>query len=306
MAGFYESRADRLDAIRARLLSSEEIAWEVDVARGPEAPSPNVVGHVHLQRVLIVRALLAARAGEVEDALSWMEASWRLNATLTSRPEMMAHMIAASVARLQAGALRKIDSPAMEWADRLRSPEPLAAFIASIHNETWFLSNSGDPPEGEYRPGAVVHGFLAALKTDDLCAWNAEGLVRLAAQAAEGESQTNRILAQISLPDVLDRLGRWPRSRLEAELTALVLDARAERAGSRRNAWPDRLFNLESGVCPGQRWSYRVNRDNTATIAWEGKVPGFATTLKLPLAFTAGTPVPRRDERSKTGRNQVR
>jgi CubicO group peptidase (beta-lactamase class C family) len=74
------------------------------------------------------------------------------------------------------------------------------------------------------------------------------------------------------------------------QLTALVLDARAERAASRRRAWPARLNGIGAGVCPGEVWSYRPSEDGTAAFAFEGRIGETSAPLRLPLRFTAGSP----------------
>jgi hypothetical protein len=288
-----EERSGALDAIRARLLSRDPVAWEVDVGSGLRAPTPYLLGHVRLQRVLIARALIDGHAEETDSALLWMEASWRLNEALTSRPELISHMVSAAISRLQNGALRKIDAPSFAWADRLRSRDLVAGMLAALHDGVWLLpSHDGEPAE-DYVPGRVLHRFLAGLSSDDLCAWTPERLVREARDAAEGETPPNRVIGKMELESAVEQLVRYPRLRLEAELTALVLDARAERAASRRRAWPAKLLLLDSEVCPDRRWTYRVNPDATITIALEGPFPEAKESgVRRPRAFTAGVPAP--------------
>ena len=92
-------------------------------------------------------------------------------------------------------------------------------------------------------------------------------------------------------------LMRSYRLQFDSELTALVLEARAERAASRDDDWPSRLSDLESKVCPGRFYVYA--RAGAMTLAFQGPVPGTGeSTLTLPSTFRGAaaptrTPTPR-------------
>ena len=88
----------------------------------------------------------------------------------------------------------------------------------------------------------------------------------------------------------LDSLNRWHRHLLDAELTALVLEARGEKAASRDGAWPARLENLESSVCPGSFWGYQRSSSGDVTLAFEGRAPAVDRGLILPLTFRSAPP----------------
>lgn len=104
----------------------------------------------------------------------------------------------------------------------------------------------------------------------------------------------------IVVPDLTNAFGRWGRYLVDAELTALVLDARAERAASREKTWPGKLFTLGAGICQ-ESWTYRATAKGTATLAFQGSHAKDAAppTRHLPLTFTAGVPEPA-PKRSRT------
>ncbi len=97
------------------------------------------------------------------------------------------------------------------------------------------------------------------------------------------------MIITISSSSIINMLMRSYRLLLDSELTALVLEARAERAASRHDEWPARLPNLESTVCPGRFFAFR--RAGGITLAFEGKVPADESGgLTLPLKFQGAPP----------------
>ncbi len=106
----------------------------------------------------------------------------------------------------------------------------------------------------------------------------------------------------IASGSIIDMLMRSYRLLLDSELTALVLEARAERAASREDQWPARLPNLESTVCPDRFYTYR--RAGGITLAFEGSAPASDSGgLTLPLSFHGEpppTPTPTAVPRSST------
>src|SRR6185295_16202549 len=119
LTAYLDEHDAALESIRAAASGDREIVWDVDVALRHEAPLPNLLGQIRLQRLLVARALVQTRRGDGDAALQTLEASWRLTDALFARPEMISLLIGLAGERFQAGALRKIDAPAYGWADRL-------------------------------------------------------------------------------------------------------------------------------------------------------------------------------------------
>jgi hypothetical protein len=291
---FLEQQSRAIQSIRGILVAPNDVSWDLDVTQGVFGPVPNFLGQLRLQRVLIASALHEARRGEADEALQTLEASWRLNQSLASRPELISQINALTVARLQAGTLRKIDALSPGWPQRLRSRDLLSGNVAALENEVWLVAQNPEDLSDEIsRSGRVFRKVAGGLDYDDLCRWTSPFLTNLVLSTWEEEAGSAEVLAGFTKANILAGLSRWPRFLLESELTALVLDARAERAASRLHAWPKKLLNVESSVCPPQQWSYRAANNGTMTIRFEGKLPEFeAGGLRLPLAFTAGIPVP--------------
>lgn len=290
---YLEEREDALVAIESVLLRDADVHWEVDVTRGYASPLPNLLGHMRLQRLIVARALLEARRGEAEGALQTIEASWRLNQTLSSRPELICQLIVVAVAKLEVGALRKLDTPAYGWADRFRDGKLFSAYLAAFQNQVWSSPDVTDLTGEAGAFGRALRQVAEEFPRRDLCAWTPEKLRDTWSCAVRDQFPVDNPMAKLLTPNLLEGFARWHRFLVDAELTALVLDARAERAASRKHAWPEKLLSVGAGVCPDGGWSYRPSGKGTALFAFEGRiVEDPSVALRLPLTFTAGVPTP--------------
>ncbi|MCA1579825.1 MAG: hypothetical protein LC796_00240 [Acidobacteria bacterium] len=289
---FLEDHASALDGAKFLLLRSEP-RWEMDVTIGLRGPMANVLGHMRLQRLLLTRALLEASDGRPDDAIQTLEASWRLNESLASRPDFLSHLIVVAIARLQAGVLRKVDSPAYGWSDRLRDGKLFAGYLTGLQNEFWWNPDHRDLTGESGATGRVWRNLADRLQRGDVCRWTPASMneVWYEAFASEIPDDEQQIMDITAMPSLKNSFFRWRRYLIDAELTALILDARGERAASRRHDWPAELLKAGRGVCADGKWSYRVAPNGTATIALESDVgePG-SSPFQLPLAFTAGIP----------------
>jgi hypothetical protein len=288
-----EERQDALVSIESVLLREADVHWESDVSRGYASPLPNLPGHLRLQRLIIARALLEARRGETDGALQTLEASWRLNQTLSSRPEMICQLIVVAVAELEVGALRKLDTPAYGWADRFRDGKLFSAYFAAFQNQAWFNPDVTDLTGEEGAFGRALRQVAEEFPKRDLCAWTPETLRDTLSRAVRDQFSEDDPMAELVMPNLLGGFTRLRRLLVDAELTALVLDARAERAASRKHAWPDKLLGVGAGVCPDGGWSYHPSGKGTALFAFEGRlVEEPSASFRIPLTFTAGVPTP--------------
>lgn len=305
---FFADHEDALTAIESVLLRDADIRWDMDVTKDGDGPLPNLGGHMQLQRLLVARFLLQARRGETNGALQTLEAAWQLNEVLASRPELICHLIVVAAAKLHLGALRKLDAPAYGWSDRLRSPKLLLGFLAAFENQVWSWPGVRDLTGNDGWFGRVLQEVSREFQDRDLCYWTPEKLRETWDRAVVRDQSTDEdlnLVGNIAAPNLLDSFARWRRFLIDAELTSLVLDAREDRAASRRRAWPAKLRGIGAGVCPNERWLYRPSGKGTATFAFEGRIVDDSSPFRLPLTFTAGVPVApvRRVPKSNPQRN---
>jgi hypothetical protein len=279
-----------LDAIVAVAVSRRPISWDLDVAAGLYAPTPNVLGQVRLQLVLAAQALDQARRADFEAALRTAEAMWILVRSLASRPEMVSQILVQNAARMIVGLIRKVDSPASVWIARFRGRGFFESFLVALQNDAWHLA--GDPETLEAVEGMtrVNRRFVESLEARDPCGWTREELGQSWKAAVSGEADEIGSMATMGSENSVDGLNRWHRYLLDAELTALILEARGEKGASRDGAWPGSLANLESSACPGSFWKYERRSSGEVTLAFEGRAPAVDRGLILPLTFRSAPP----------------
>lgn len=287
---FLAEHAATLDAIVTVAAGRRRISWDTDVAAGFYAPTPNVLGQVRLQLALAARALDEARSQNPTAALQTIQGMWTLVQSLATRPEMVSQILVQSASRMVAGLLRKVDGPATEWVERLRGRGGFESFLAALQNDAWHLA--GDPEVLEAIQGMtrVQRRFVGNLAARDPCGWTRRDLDQSWKAAASGEPAEVESMVTMGSENSLDSLNRWHRQLLDAELTALVLEARGEKAASREAAWPARLENLESSVCPGSFWGYQRSSSGEVTVVFEGRAPAVDRGLILPLTFRSAYP----------------
>jgi hypothetical protein len=293
VARFFEENAATLDELAAVAAGRRPIEWDLDVTRRLEAPMPGYVGLTRLQRVLAGRALIEVRAGDPDSALVTIEGMWRLAASLAERPNLISHMIVINHIRLVVGLLRKIDGPTFGWEARIRHPAFYGGFLAAFQNDPWPRAANPEVAPLVETMTRIYRRFADGLIERSPCDWTSADLAHSWEVAVSGEKSPDDMIASIASDSIINMVRRWQRLLVDSELTALVLEARAERAASREGEWPGRLSNLESSVCPGRFYSYR--RAGGVTLAFGGEPPADDRGLVLPMTFRGApprTPVP--------------
>ncbi len=170
--------------------------------------------------------------------------------------------------------------------------EFLQGFLAAFQNDAWPSADHPGMAGDAETLTRIYRRFADGLVARSPCAWTATDLQHSWDVAISGETDPNEIVLTISSDSIIRRLMRLYRFLFDSELTALVLDARAERAASREDEWPSRLPDLESQVCPGRFYRLRAHGRNDA--AFEGPAPGTGEpTADLPPTFH-GAPAPTR------------
>jgi hypothetical protein len=114
------------------LSTSEPIAWQMRTRLGSEAPIPNLLGQLRLQRLLIAAALRTA--GDPE-SVRIFRSSWNLNASLWDRPEMMSQLISIGIDRMLLGLARKLPIDSDEWRTRLRDHDSRNSLLRAMEVE---------------------------------------------------------------------------------------------------------------------------------------------------------------------------
>jgi hypothetical protein len=306
--------ATLLDKRRAALTAFEELfasappprwGWDPVVTAG-ERREPNLLGHIQLQRLLIADALASAAGGKGPAASRALEASWKLNEGLASRPDVISQIMAIAVARYEAGALRRIDASAGDWTPRLTAMGSRARLVEAI------LLDHPRPADmaaryRSLRPAGVgwwAHNFVSILEepagrladADYRSAWT-----RAIAELRDGPAfrerepdqkpgwSTTAILMSIVIPNIRLSFDRADRLALDAELTGKIL--RVEEIRRAQGAWPQPSAEIASSRFPGLSWNYTVG-PGAMTIALNRKLPEQKSGLVLPTSFSSQATAP--------------
>jgi hypothetical protein len=247
---FLADHDGEMAAIQSLLLREDDVRWEIDVSKGAAPPLPYLLGFLRLQKLLLSRALTEIRGGRPEEALQTLEASWRFNEAVRARPEVISHLIHIAVAKLQVGVLRKVDAAPVGWPDRLRDARVLADYVVAFENEFWFMQPDAQDLTGKTGAlGRVLRRIGEEFQKKSPCEWSPAALHALVKESNEGEIAAEELERSAAIvPNLVDGFLRARRYEIDAELTALVIDARLERDASRRRRWPEKLVSAGQGV----------------------------------------------------------
>jgi hypothetical protein len=235
-----------LDAVRDHLLSGAPISWETNLRAGFDAPIPNLLGHMNLQRILAVRALDKARRN---DPAAWDElrASWELNRGLWNRPDLISSLIALASSRMSNAAARKMPLPAPAWLNETYAFDYLGAMAASHQAEAWMIRHAM-PGRGPMKVRAPWYAHQSADALDVLRTYT-DAAVRSKACDADGSqfataraamTQTNNV----AVPNLIGAWHRLMRFRAELEATERVLQLRAGETPSPQSQCSDGAWQV--------------------------------------------------------------
>jgi hypothetical protein len=254
-----------------------------------------------LARILTAAALVEERAGHHAQAGDLLEASWSLFRSFSGHNDQVSQLIAVALGRYQAGALRKMSEPPIQWLDRMSGDEPrrgmFDAMDASLLPGRRTDGESLDEiRKAQARAWSAVTDRLRELSPCEVAKLSSEEIWKPAQdeldrwQEAKGDTGPKSIFA-IALPNLRAAIQRAGRLLVDRELTARVLEIQQEKAASRDGQWPVKFSDLDSRVCPGSSYEYEA-RGAAMAIRFKGPIDDGGATLVLPLSFEVRAPRP--------------
>lgn len=305
LAAILEKRRAPLTAFEEFLVSSPPPKWAFDVRADHDGRlEPNGLGHIRVQRLLVADALAASARVDSAGAARAIEASWKLNEGLVSRPEVVSQLIAVAVARYEVGTLRKVRASSDVWAPRLAAMGVRARLVDAL-----VLDHPRSTDMAEHyrrlRPEGVgwwAHNVVSLLEeprerlaeADYGTAW-VRAIAGLRDEPAFRESSPNPkpgrnssdVMLSVSIPNIRNSFERADRLALDAELTGKILRIQESRKALR--VWPGPSPESSSSRFPGLSWNYRVEGDAiTISLSREVPSPFPENSLVLPLSFSCG------------------
>ena len=246
-----------LIALRRHLNRGDTPVWLADISWIQAAPIPNLLGHIHLQKLLTSVALARLQAGDRTGAVADVEAAWELSRSLRDSPFLISQLILVAGTRMQVGVLRHFHDLDEVWLDRLAEHDFRESFITAMKFEGRFWLRY---PEAEYwrneepvwrRVTSPVMQPYTQLCLADLSDEWRERLVKmeqvdalcdrdLAPYGASLDIQLPRwnMVGDYYFPSLLGAIDRLARLELDIELTSLLIEADAERR-DHGGTWPE-------------------------------------------------------------------
>jgi len=302
---FLGSNEPQLEAIRMHLTRGVVPRWEMHLEQGVEAPIPNLLGHINLQKLLVGDALVKAYQGDHATAHRDLEACWTLVQSLRDDPILITQLIAVADARMIAGALRQMENPPATWGERMFEHDFRESFTNALKYEGWYWTKIDDASAYAGLSG-VAHRVMVNVAKPyfRLCMADVSDVYRerldnldevtaicdydLSSQQADLEIPIPRwnILGGLVVPNLGNALDRLARLEVDLEFTARLLDLEQRRHGG-EGEWPDSLPDGEASIaCPKDRWIYDVTDDGTMTLALARElIWSDLRGHKLPTAF---------------------
>ncbi len=244
---FLGTRVGPLDAVRDHLLRGGEVVWPVDVEANATQPFPNLLAHMHLSRILVVRGL-ATR--------SWpdLEAAWRLSRSLQERPELISQLIALAIARNVNAAAWKLPAPAPAFLYEMGQVDHVYLLAQGMQSETFYMWRHGVKDVDSFpnpflewsaadyiaHERTTVEHFLEMRQ----CGFDA---VRYSNQRVEAIAFWN-VFAKVATPNLASIWPRAFRYRAEHEAKMNALRAAAGRPIVPRSQCIDGSWKLENGT----------------------------------------------------------
>ncbi|NEO32559.1 MAG: hypothetical protein F6K36_19430 [Symploca sp. SIO3C6] len=297
---YLASKADTLEAIRNHVLNNEVPQFPVNIAPFLEWDDQYnfsvSLGLVHLQRLLLLDILEKNRRGQTQAASEMLELSWKLNKSLHNQPRFIAHIVTLIVLKKQIDVIRKLDSLPPKWQQRLLEHNYGQSLLTTLELELifqlrftqnldsysfrqlkedwlyveadsekmllWWLIFLGPIAKPYYRLAAVdtfqvAKQALAKKQTPNICSsdW-----------AVIDDTLSWWNILDFDQLDVINNSLKGDYAMLELELTQKILQIKE--LAAKEGKWPQSVPNLESSICPGEKWIYQVSSDNTMSISF--------------------------------------
>jgi hypothetical protein len=236
------------------LLERDVPQWESDPRAVPRDLSGALLA-ASLAKILLAAALAEERAGQHAQAGDLLEATWSLSRSFSGQPDLASQLIAVAMGKLQAGALRKMSEPPVQWLNRMSGVEPWRGMLDAMEAERRYSMQDGDAKLIEVlkkfaRASRVVTDRLREISPCDVSKLTAEEIWKPAQdvlnqeQEADGDPSPGVFLS-IATPNQTAAIRRAGRLVVDREMTSNSGN-QAGRRPRRGRALAGEVLDLES------------------------------------------------------------
>ncbi|NER29203.1 MAG: hypothetical protein F6J89_16620 [Symploca sp. SIO1C4] len=290
---YLASKADSLEAIRNHVLNNEVPQFPLHITPVLEGNNefvwPNNFSIINLQRLLLLDILEKKRRGQTQAALEMLEVSWKINKSFLNKPTLIYQLVSLFFLKEQIGVIRKLDSVPPKWQQRLLEHNYRQSLLTTIEGEFIFqfrviqnlnfYSFKNLEEFGFYRwfifLGPIAKPYYRLVAVDNF---------QVAKQALSKKQKQNICSSDVAV--IYDTSSWWnimdfpilafinqtsktDYAMLELELTQKILQIKE--LAAKEGKWPESVPNLESSICPGEKWIYQVSPDNTMSISFSAQ-----------------------------------
>ena len=294
---FFEAYGTDLSALAAELATAPAPLWGFDPSLlSSQRPIPNLIALMRLQKALLGGVLAHSGSKNLGASSQLLEASWKLNQKLRETPDIRCQVVALAIARLQVGALRKVNVDANLWQIRIGEHDFKRSILDTQLLDLWPNPEMYRELEKiELRSGKKPLKRLEALfvRPCQEIGWSEDGeKMRLAYLRIKDSPLSDQEFSEINhslrmpMPNLLDTFRRADRLVLDTELTAKILQARELRLQN-GGRWPAAIPGIETSRFPGAGWIYSVSPDGMMSLSLSNGPHWDTSGPVLPTRFTS-------------------
>ena len=307
-------------SVREFLKDHGDAIWEVIAALEKHSPEwgerPDeplwvtipLIPAISLEKVLCATALVEEHDGRSFESARALEASWSLGWSLdravADRRNTLSQLISIVIEKWQAGVLRKLHEPSLNWMGRLARDDPWTRMLDALTDEKAPPDPSGLPDSFSVAVRksrlAIAEG-LRKVSPCELQGLTGEDVWRLAEAALpseisaptpppnlpEGAQTVREALKSIFVETYVSALRRASRLSVDRELSLRILLLKLEKQTSPKHLWPSELTDPGSTVCPDASYVYRADSGGME-LRFDGSIDIPDKGTVLPLSFHSG------------------
>jgi hypothetical protein len=285
VSSYLDQNSETIAAIIQHLTSQEIPQWGSDAnafLSGPEMSLPSHLNIVYLVRVILLKSIQDFMSQDFKTVETDLNAAWNLHESLKYSHTLIGQLVGLILGQDILPVLQYIQPLSGDWQDKMVGREYFRPLIVAIRID--FLGMYSFLRRGQKEIGGVMLGHrdlygLNSLRfrilqpyyrfmSINLFALHEELIEKMQDRAQSPCAFRDQlavkvpwwnIIAAVSLPSFFNQPDRVTEFMLRLEMTQKLLQAK-EKARETGN-WPEQLADLESNVCPGERWLYEGNGD---------------------------------------------
>jgi len=266
VAKYLSDYRKKLENVRDFILTGPPILWRQNLNwteyNYPNAALPNVYGIWNLQRIMSARVLELAAARNFQEAEQYLQAQWKLNASLKTRCDLESQQRALGTDIDLMNLMRKLPL-AENWIPRIAEHNYKEGYIKGFTIEAWFLWRARD--EHKMENSSMFDNMLNPYRRLDV-----------SSQLEEKRKDIQRLQSldpcSIGYKELRESKPFSPDSSY-AEITEIqLLRELTTKVIKVRHGYFPKEGTERSEACKDGTWEYWRSQDGSTTIKYNGRI----------------------------------